>query len=71
MTLTGKIHGRTIELDQPLDWPEGTLVEVMLKRLDKLEKLNLAIGGWKEDSLRDETLAAVDHERHAMLMREE
>ena len=71
MTLRGRNHGRMIELIQPLDWPEGTEVEVILKRVDKLEKLSQAIGAWKEDPLRDETLGVVNRERHAALMQEE
>ena len=70
MTLKGKLHGRTIELDQPLDWPDGIEVEIEVKRLDKLTHLQQAIGHWPEDPQRDATLERLQQERHAALMQE-
>lgn len=70
MTLKGKLHGQTIELDQPLNWPDGTEVEIEIKRLDKLAHLQNAIGRWSEDVQRDEMLDRLEQERHAALMKE-
>lgn len=70
MTLKGKLHGRTIELDRALEWPDGTEVEIEVKRLDKLAHLQKAIGRWLEDPQRDETLERLQQERHAALMQE-
>lgn len=70
MTLTGRLHRQTIELDRPLDWPDGTEVEIEVRRFDKLAHLQQAIGRWPEDPPRDETLDRIQQERHAALMQE-
>jgi len=70
MIVKGTLHGQSIELAQSLGWPDGTEVELDIKRLDKLAHLQRAIGRWPDDPQRDETLERLQQERHAALMRE-
>ncbi len=51
-TMHGKIHGRTIELDEDVDAPEGQEVEVQLKFLGRSgnwgEGIRRSAGGWAD-----------------------
>lgn len=61
--LKGKIHGKTIHLEEDLHLPDGEEVEVEV-RVNKLAHLELAFGGWRDDPELDRTLEEINRERH-------
>lgn len=62
--LKGKIHGRTIRLEEDLHLPDGEEVEVEV-RVNKLAHLERAFGGWRDDPDLDRALEEIDRERHS------
>jgi hypothetical protein len=62
-TVKGKIHGTTIELDQPVLLPDGTEIEVEI-RVDRLTHLERAFGGWRDDPQLDQAFDQIDRDRH-------
>jgi len=55
MVLKGVVHGKTIELEQPVNLPDGQEVTVVVqpaepgKKLAVGEGLRRAFGGWSDD----------------------
>ena len=51
-TMHGKVHGRTIELDEDVDAPEGQEVEVQVRFLKPVGKwgegIRRSAGGWAD-----------------------
>lgn len=52
--MRGVVHGKTIQLDQAPDFPEGQLVNVVVRPVDsdrmEGEGLQKAFGGWADES---------------------
>jgi hypothetical protein len=61
--LKGKIHGTTIELEEPVLLPDGTEIEIQI-RVDRLARLEHAFGGWRDDPELDKALDQIDCDRH-------
>jgi len=51
-TIHGKVHGKTIELDEDLGVAEGQEVEIQVKILSARKKLPGPPPGWQPDSAR-------------------
>ena len=51
-TMHGKVHGRTIQLDEDVDAPEGQEVEIQMRFLEPVGKWGEGIlrsaGGWAD-----------------------
>ncbi len=62
-TVKGKIHGTTIELEEPVLLPDGTEIEVQI-RVDRLTHLEQAFGGWRDDPQLDQAFDQIDRDRH-------
>lgn len=62
-TVKGKIHGTTIELEEPVLLPDGTEIEVQI-RIDRLTHLDRAFGGWRDDPQLDQAFDQIDRDRH-------
>ncbi|MGE3979665.1 MAG: hypothetical protein AB7F94_19080 [Nitrospira sp.] len=62
-TVKGKIHGTTIELEEPVLLPDGTKIEIQI-RVDRLSHLEQAFGGWRDDPKLDQAFDQIDHDRH-------
>jgi len=62
-TVKGKIHGTTIELEEPVLLPDGTEIEVQI-RVDRLSHLERAFGGWRDDPQLDHAFEQIDRDRH-------
>lgn len=62
-TVKGKIHGTTIELEEPILLPDGTEIEIQI-RIDRLSHLEQAFGGWRDDPELDQALDQIDRDRH-------
>jgi len=61
-TVKGKIHGTTIELEEPVLLPDGTEIEVQI-RVDRLAHLEQAFGGWRDDPQLDQAFDQIDRDR--------
>lgn len=59
----GKIHGTTIELEEPVLLPDGTEIEVQI-RVDRLTHLERAFGGWRDDPELDRAFEQLERDRH-------
>lgn len=59
----GKIHGTTIELEEPVLLPDGTEIEIQI-RADRLPHLERAFGGWRDDPQLDQAFDQIDRDRH-------
>ncbi len=62
-TIKGRIHGTTIELEEPVLLPDGTEIEVRI-RVDRLSHLEQAFGGWRDDPELDQAFDQIDRDRH-------
>lgn len=62
-TVKGKIHGTTIELEEPVLLPDGTEIEIQI-RVDRLTHLERAFGGWRDDPQLDQAFDQIDRDRH-------
>ena len=76
-TLTGVIHGKTLELDQPTGLPDGERVSVVIQSTAASQKtapgegLRRSFGGWADDAEGlDEFLKEMRRSRDADLGRE-
>lgn len=71
MKVKGILRGRTIELFEQVNAPDGTEVTIEIGLLEKLSddeerlaKLNQLFGIWKDQNDLDEIFAEIDQERH-------
>lgn len=62
-TVKWKIHGTTIELEEPVLLPDGTEIEVQI-RVDRPTHLEQDFGGWRDDPQLDQAFDQIDRDRH-------
>jgi len=71
MKIQGIKRGKTIELLQSLDIPEGLEITLEFDRTEviseeeRLNRLNEIFGAWQNQPELDEIFAEIDRERHA------
>jgi hypothetical protein len=73
MKVRGIKRGQAIELVEALDMPDGEPVTVEVLKVHPLsqltpeerqERINAALGAWKDDPDLDKVFAEIDRERH-------